>query len=136
MDDDHVGSQELLATGHPLADRLSVVHHELEVEIGDPGAGIAPAGCRLLDVSAAATEPEIAAFDRVEEHRPIDSLGRHEREGGIALELGKPEIGPERRDDRADEVREDVLGVAQLDVGEIAGVPGDVGDQETGCLRD
>ncbi len=58
-----------------------------------------------------------------------------EGEGGIALQFGQPEVGPERRDDGADEVREDVLGVVQLDVGEVARVAGDVGDQEAGGLR-
>ena len=33
------------------------------------------------------------------------------------------------------EVREDVLRVVELDVGEVARVPGDVGDQEAGGLR-
>ena len=113
-----------------------MVNHELEIEIGDPSAGVALAGGRLLDVATAPPEPEITALDRVEKHRPIDLVGRHERERGVALELGEAEIGPERRDDRADEVREDVLCVAQLDVGEVARVSGDVGDQETGGLRD
>ena len=127
--------EQLLAAGDLLVDGGAVVDDELEVEVRDPGAGVALARRRLADVAAAPAEPEVAALDRVEEHRPVDRLGRREGECGIALELGQPEVRPERRDDGADEVREDVLGVVQLDVGEVAGVPGDVGDQEAGGLR-
>ena len=116
-------------------DGRAVVDDELEVEIGDPDAGVALARGRLADVAAAAAEPEVAALDRVEEHRPVDPLGRHERECGIALELGQPEVRPERSDDGTDQVREDVLCVVQLDVGEVACVSGDVRDQEAGGLR-
>jgi hypothetical protein len=45
--------------------------------------------------------------------------------------LASGKLGRSAVTTRADEVREDVLGVIQLDVGEVAGVPGDVGDQET-----
>ncbi len=74
-------------------------------------------------------------LDRVEKHRPVDLLGRRESEGGVALELGQPEVGPERRDDGTGEIRQDVLGVVQLDVGKVARVPGNIGDQEAGGLR-
>ena len=47
----------------------------------------------------------------------------------------EPEAGPEGGDDRADQVGEDVLGVIELDVGEVAGVAGDIRDQEAGRLR-
>ena len=109
--------------------------HELEVEIRNPDASVALTRRRLTDVAAAAAKPEVAALDRVEEHRPVDLLGRREGEGGIALEFGQPEVGPERRDHTADEVREDVVCVVQLDLTEVARVPGDVGDQEAGGLR-
>ena len=87
------------------------------------------------DVAAAPTEPEIAALDGVEEHRAIDSLGRHVGEGRVTLQLGQPEVRPEGADDGSDEVGQDVLGMVQLDVGQVAGVAGDVGDQEAGGLR-
>ncbi len=63
---------------------------------------------------------------------PLISTGvaGHVGEGGIALELGEPEVRTERRVDRPDEVGEDVLGVVELDIGKVAGVPGDVGDEE------
>ena len=133
--DDHVGPQEFLAARDLLDDRLAVVDHELEVEIRDPDAGVTPAGRRLAHVAAAPAEPEVAALDRVEEHRAVDLLDRREREGGVALELRQPEARPNRRDDGADEVGQDVLGVVQLDAAQVAGIPGDVGDQEAGGLR-
>ena len=109
--------------------------HELEVQIRDPDTGVALTGRRLAHVPTAAAEPEVAALDRVQQHRPVDLLGGHRHEGGVALQLGQTEVGAERRDDGADEVGEDVLGVVQFDVGEVARVSRDVGDQEAGWLR-
>ena len=63
----------------------------------------------------------------------VSAVIEHERR--VALQLGQPEVRPERRDDGADQVGQDVLGVVELDIGEVAGVPGDVGDQEAGRLR-
>ena len=126
--------EELLAPGHLLQDGDAVVDDELEVEVGDPAARVALAGGGLADVAAAPAEPEVAALDGVEEHRAVDRLGGHPGERGVTLELGQPEVGPQRRDDRADQVGQDVLGVIELDVGEVARVAGDVGDQEAGGL--
>ena len=95
VDDDHVRPEELLPAGDLLEDGGAVVDDELEVEIGDPGARVALAGGRLADVAAAPAEPEVAALDRVEEHRPVDLLGGRKGERGVALELGQPEVGPE-----------------------------------------
>ena len=110
-------------------DRHAVVDDELEVKVGDARAGVALARRRLADVAPAASEAEVAALDRVEQHRAVDPLGRHVREGRVALELGEPEIGPQRRDHGADQVGQDVLGMVQLDVGEVARVAGNVGDE-------
>jgi hypothetical protein len=99
-----------------------MVDHELEVQIRYLSAGVAVTRSRLSDIPAAPAKSEVAALDRVEEHRPVDLLGCHEREGGIAFELGQPEVGPQRRDDCADNVCEDVLCVVQLDVGQVARV--------------
>ena len=79
VDDDHVGPEQLLAAGDLLEDRDAVVDDELEVEVRDPRAGVALAGRRLADVAAAPAEPEVAALDGVEEHRPVDRLGGHRR---------------------------------------------------------
>jgi hypothetical protein len=68
VDDDHVGPHELLPAGDLLDDRLAVVNHELEVEIGAPDTGVAVARRRLPNVAATATEPEVAALDGIEEH--------------------------------------------------------------------
>ena len=69
----------------------AVVDDELEVEVRDPDARVALARRRLADVAAAPAEPEVAALDGVEEHRPVDRLDRREGERGVALELGQPE---------------------------------------------
>ena len=112
-----------------------MVDDELEVEVGDPAARVALARGCLADVAATPAEPEVAALDRIQEHRPVDGLAQRVGEGGIALELGQPEPRSQRGHHRSDEVRQDVLRVLELDVGEVAGVPGDVGDQEGGGLR-
>ena len=130
MHDDHVGPEELLSAGDLLEDRLTVVNDELQVEVGDAHARRALGGRGLANVATAPPEPEIAALDRVQEHRAVDRLAGHDRECRIALQLREPEVWPKRGHDRADQVREDVLGVVQLDVGEIARIPGHVRDQQ------
>ena len=75
VDDDHVRPQQLLPAGDLLDDRHAVVDDELEVEVRDPGAGVALARGRLADVAPAPAEAEVAALDGVEQHRPVDSLG-------------------------------------------------------------
>ena len=66
MDDDHVRPEELLPPRDLLDDHAAVVDDELEIEVGDAHAGIALARRRLADVAAAAAEPEVTAFDRIE----------------------------------------------------------------------
>ena len=51
-------------------------------------------------------------------------------EGRIPFELRQLEWRAERADDRIDQVGQDVLGVIELDPGEITGVAGDVGHDE------
>ena len=134
MDDDDVRPEQFLPAGDLLDDGLAVMDDELEVEVRDPRARVALAGRRLADVAATAAEPEVAALDGVEQHRAVDPLDRLEGEGCVALELGQAEVRAKRRDDGADEVRQDVLGMIELDIREVAGVPGDVGDEEAGRL--
>ena len=93
MDDDHVRADQLALTGDLVFDGAAVMDHELEVEIGDPRAGVALAGRRLADVAPTTPEAEIAALDGVEQHRAVDRLGGHRHERGVAFELGQPEVG-------------------------------------------
>src|SRR5262249_22304105 len=115
-------------------DRLAVMDNELEVQVRDAHARVAFTGRGLADVAPAAAEAEVAALDRVEEQGAVDLLGRRERERGVALELRELEVGPKSRDDRADQVGEDVLRMVELDAREVARVAADVGDEETGRL--
>ena len=133
--DDRIHPQEFLPTGDLLHERGAVVNHELEVEIGDPQAGVALAGRGLTDVTLTPAEPEVAPLDHVEEHRPVDLLERREHEHSVALDPRQPEVWPQGRDGHTEEVREDVLSVVEFDVGEVARVSGDVGDQEARGLR-
>ena len=136
VDDDHVGADQLVEAGHLLVADEAVVGDELQVEVGDPGAGVALARRRLADVAPAPPEAEVAALDRVEEDRAVDLLGRGVHERGVAFELGQPERRPQGRDDRRDEVADDVLGVIELDPAEVVRVAGDVRDQEAGRVAD
>ena len=65
------------ATFWRIAD--AVVDDELEVEVRDPDAGVALARGRLADVAPAPPEAEVAALDRVEQHRPVDPSRRSRR---------------------------------------------------------
>src|SRR5215204_3778705 len=126
MDEDDVGSEQLLLAGDTLAQDRAVVDDELQVEVGDAYARIAFARRRLAHIAASPSEDEVAALDRVEEQRSVQLLCDRERERGVALELGQPEAGSKRADDRAHEIREDVLRVIELDAREVARVAGDV----------
>ena len=52
MDEDDVGSEQLLQAGTALAQDRAVVDDELQVELGDAHARIAFARCRLAHVAA------------------------------------------------------------------------------------
>ncbi len=134
VDDDHVRAKQLLSAGHLLDDRLAVVDHELEVEVRDPLARVALARRCLTDVATTPPKAEVAALDRVEQHRPIDPIHGREGERRVTLELGQPEVRSQRAHDGTDQVGQDVLRVVEFDIGEVARVAGDVGDQETGGL--
>src|SRR5439155_15924991 len=116
VDEDDVGPHQFLPARDLVEDGGAVVDDEFEVEIRDPNARVAGARGGLADVASSAAEPEVTAFDRVEEHRTIDLLEVGEREGGIALELCQSEVWSEGRDHRPDEVCEDVLRVIELGV--------------------
>ena len=130
VDHDDVGAHQLLAAGHLLAERRSVVDDELQVEVGNAHAGVAFAGGRLADVATTAPEAEVAPLDRVVQQRSVELLGRGIGEGGVALELREPEIRAKGGHDGADEVGQDVLRVVELDAGEVARVARNVGDEE------
>ena len=74
------------------------------------------------------------ALDGVEQLRAVEALGDHVGEGRVALELGQSKGRLQRPDDGRHQVGQDVLGVIELGAGQIAGVAGDVGDQQTGRL--
>ena len=132
VDDDDVATHQFLATRHPLPGDDSVVDDELEIESRDEGAGIAVALRGLADVAQAPTEGEIAVFDGVLEGRAVDGVGDEVGKGSVALELRESEGRPERPDDRVRQVSQDVLCMVQLDTGDIARVPADIGEHEAG----
>ena len=134
VDDDDIGPHELLAAGHPLAGDRAVMGHELEIQPGDAAAGVALARRRPLDVTEAALEHEVAALDHVPEAGTIHGRRGHPDERGVPLELGELERWAQRPDDGVDEVGQDVLGVVELHVGQVAAVPRDVSDDQTGRL--
>ena len=132
MDDDHVAPDEFLPPRHPLPCDEPVMGDELQVEPGHPYAGVALARRRLADVADAALEGEVAVLDDVAEAGAVDRRRRHVDECGVALELRELEGRAQRADDHVDEIGEDVLSVVELHAGQVAAVPSDVGDDETG----
>jgi hypothetical protein len=76
-------------------------------------------------------ECEIRALDRVLQMRAVELRRDEIDEGCVPFELRQLERRAERADDRIDQVGQDVLGVIELDPGEITGVAGDVGHDET-----
>ena len=126
--DDDVGPHQLLTAGDLLAQDRAMVDDELQVEVRDVHARVAFARGRLTHVAASPPEAKVAALDRVEQKRTVDLLSDREHERGVAFELGQPESGPQRGDDRSHQVCEDLLGVIELDAGEVARVARDVGD--------
>jgi hypothetical protein len=134
MGHDDVAAGELIAGCDPLPRDDAVMGDELEVEVRHEDAGVALAGGRLADVAQAPSEPEVAALDRVLELAPVDDIGERKHERGVAFELREAERRPQPGDDRPDQVGEDVLGVVELRAGEVAGVAGNVGDDEAGGL--
>ena len=75
VDEDDVGPEQLLAAGDLLADDSPVMGDDLEVEVGDPDAGVALAARRRGDVPEAALEREVGALDGVLEGRARRRLG-------------------------------------------------------------
>ena len=63
--------------------------------------------------------------------RPVELRRDEIDEGCVPFELRQLERRAEGAHDRVDQVGQDVLGVIELDPGEITGVAGDVSDDET-----
>ena len=131
MNQDHVAADQLLLPGHGLLGDLSVMGDELEIERRDQPAGVAFADRGLLDVTLPPAEGEIRTLDRVLQMRAVELRRDEIDEGRVPFELRQLEWRAERADDRIDQVGQDVLGVIELDPGEITGIAGDVGDDET-----
>jgi hypothetical protein len=75
-----------------------------------------------LGLAHLATTPahaEVAAFDCVEECRPIDLLDPGEHECGVSLDPRQLEVRSECCNDHADQVRQDVVDVVEFDTGEV-----------------
>jgi hypothetical protein len=111
------------------------VYDELEIEIGDAGAGIAGARGRLGHVASPATETEETAFDRIQKERSVELFNWRKDESSVTFQLGESKRGAQCRYDGPDQVGQDVLGMIELDASEISGVPRYVGDEKAKWLR-
>jgi hypothetical protein len=69
VQDDHVTPRQLFVSRELSAHEGPVVDDELQVERRDLPAGVARAGCRVVDVALARAEREVRVLDRVEECR-------------------------------------------------------------------
>ena len=130
MNQDHVAADQLFLPGHDLLGDLSAVGDELEIERRDQPAGVAFADRGLLDVTLPPAEGEIHTLDRVLQMRAVELRRGEIDERRIAFELRQLERRAKCADDRIDQVGEDVLRMIELDPGQIAGVAGDVSNDE------
>jgi hypothetical protein len=129
--EDHVRAHQLAAAGDLVFDERAVVDAELEVQIGRAPARLARAARRQRDRAPAAGESEIGRVERREQRLAVERLlRRRHAEHRVSLELGQPQWGAQAARDHAEQVREDVVGVLELDAGEVGGVAADVGEHE------
>ena len=83
-----------------------------------------------LDVAQAPAESEIRRLDRILDQRAVKTVAGRAEKCRVAFELGELERRAQASHHRVHQVGDDVLRMVELDAGEIAGVAGDVGDQE------
>ena len=134
VDEDDVGSGQLVATGDATADERPVMDEELEIEAGSQPARVAVAARGLVDAAEASTEGQVRRLDRIEEQRPVGASVLDEQEGRIAFELHQPERRFETTDDRLEKVAGDDRGVLDLTPREIGGIARQVGDDQEASL--
>ena len=133
VDEDHVRSGQLVATGDAAANEGPVVDEQLEVEPGRQLARVAVAARGLVDAPQPASERDVGRLDRIEEQRPVGPPVLDEEERGVAFELGQPERRLQAADDGLEEVAGDGRRVLDLAAGEVGRVAGEVrDDEETG----
>ena len=133
MDDDDIGSRQLVAAGDLTPDEGAVVDEHLEVEPRRQATRVAIAARGLVDAPESTPEREVGRLDRVEQQRPVGSSVLDEEERGVTLELRQPERRLEAADDRLEEVASDGRRMLDLAPGEVCGIAGQIGDdQEAG----
>ncbi len=107
MDDDDVGSGELVATGDLRPDVRAVMDEQLQVQLGRKATRVAVTAGRLINASQPAAEGEVRSLDRVEEQRCVGAPVLDPQEGRVALEFRQPERRIQATDNRLKQVAGD-----------------------------
>ena len=134
VNEDHVGSGELVATGDEAPDVRAVVHEQLQIEPGSKPARVAVAACRLFDAAQPAPEGEVGGLEGVDEQKAVRPLILDVQEGCIALELRQAERRLEPADDGLEQVAGDRRRVLELAARKVGRVAGQIGDHEIAGL--
>ncbi len=134
VDEDDIGSGQLVAPGDRTPDVGAVVHEQLEVESRGQPARVAVAARGLVDAPQPPPEGEIGGFDGVEQQRAVRTAVLDEEEGRVALELGEAEGRIEPADDGLEEVAGDRGRMLELALRHVRRVPGEVRDDEEAGL--
>lgn len=132
VDEDDIAADQLLATGHLVADDVTAMADELEVQVLHQAAGLAGARRGLPYGPQPAPEGEIGRFNHVLQLGTVDRSQRSLEEHRVAFELGDPERRAQRLHNGRQQVRDDVVGVVELHGREETRVAGDVGNQQAG----
>ena len=134
MNDDDVGSGELVPTRDLCPDILAVMDEQLQVKLGREATRVAVTAGRLINASQPAAEGEVRSLDRVEEQRCIGAPVLDPQEGRVAFEFRQPERRVQATDNRLKQVAGDRGRVLQLAPREICRVSGEVRDDEEAGL--
>ena len=139
MEQIDVDTVELGSPAHLANHELTVMNEELEIKVGDVGAGVARArGVQHHQLEGAA-KLHVAGLDGLNERLPaqvraVDAVADHR----VAFELADDERRAGLFDQNLEQCRQRLLGVDEFGLVEESAVPGDVGDHDRptiGSLR-
>ena len=116
-----VRAQGFFPPAHFLQHVFARVHDELQLERSNSAAGVAGTRCPGIDELPATPKRDVRVLDDLEKcfatsQRPVG-------EDSVPLDVLEVKRGDECSDDLADEVREDLVRVIQLGLGEVAVKP-------------
>ncbi len=124
-------SNQLVMIGNALNAKGSIVDEELQIEVGDVGAGVALAGVvenQSLDRFA---ERDVGVLDLLDERLPLEKvLPQAVADNGVAGQARDDQRRAGVLDQQLQQGGQRLLGVLQLGFAQVLRIPGDIGDQQ------